>query len=119
MAEFDAVFAELRGLMLDAAAQMIVSRDEPGDLDLLAPFAHPRKPKTPMWFGAVRQGKAYVSFHLMPLYTHPDLAAAVPDRLKRRMQGKSCFNFKTLDPAQRADLHSLTRRCAEAYADRR
>ena len=104
--------------MLDAAPQMIVNKDDARTLDLIAGYADPRKPGSPMWFGAVRIGKAYVSYHLMPIYTEPALAAAVPDGLKKRMQGKSCFNFKTLDETQRADLQALTRQCAAAYGAR-
>ena len=50
-----------------------------------------------MYFGSVRLGKAYVSFHLMPLYMCPVLAKSIPPALKKRMQGKTCFNFKA-DP---------------------
>lgn len=115
-ADFSALFAELRALMLDAAGAMTVAKDEPGRLELNAAWAHPRKPKEPMWFGGVRAGRAYVSFHLMPLYTQAGLLDAVSPALRRRMQGKSCFNFTTADPAQLAELAALTRRCAEAYA---
>jgi hypothetical protein len=31
-----------------------------------------------MYFGSVRLGKAYVSFHLMPLYMCPVLAKSIP-----------------------------------------
>ncbi len=37
-----------------------------------------------------------------------------PD-LKKRMQGKSCFNFKTPDPVLFEELAALTRRCAKAF----
>jgi hypothetical protein len=42
-----------------------------------------------MYFGSVRLGKAYVTFHLMPLYMCPVLVHKVPPGLKRRMQGKT------------------------------
>lgn len=31
----------------------------------------------------------------MPIYTNPDLLDDMSDLLKKRMQGKSCFNFRT------------------------
>ncbi len=73
-----------------------------------------------MWFGAVKLGKAYVSFHLMPLYTSPTLKKAVPTSLKKRMQGKTCFNFKTV-PNQEvlADLKKLTAACAASWEEQR
>jgi len=48
-----------------------------------------------MFFGSVRLGKAYVSFHLMPLYMCPVLIESLSPALRKRMQGKTCFNFKT------------------------
>ena len=69
-----------------------------------------------MWFGAVKLGKAYVSFHLMPLYMSPALEKEISPTLKKRMQGKTCFNFKTV-PHQEllADLQKLTAACAAAW----
>ena len=62
-----------------------------------------------MWFGSVRMGKAYVSFHLMPLYMNPPLEKQIPPELKKRMQGKSCFNFKKEPEAEMlARLDALT-----------
>ena len=61
-----------------------------------------------MWFGSVRQGKAYVSFHLMPLYMNPPLLRAVSGNLRKRMQGKTCFNFKAApEPELLKDLRQL------------
>ena len=62
-----------------------------------------------MYFGSVRLGKAYVSFHLMPLYMTPELTDTISPALKKRMQGKTCFNFKTdPDPEAAAELKRLT-----------
>lgn len=52
----------------------------------------------PLFFAAVRLGKDKVLAYLMPVYTDPALLAEISLPLKKRMQGKSCFNFKTLDP---------------------
>jgi hypothetical protein len=61
-----------------------------------------------MWFGAVKLGKAYVSFHLMPLYMSPTLDKEISPALKKRMQGKTCFNFKVVpDEEVLADLKKL------------
>jgi hypothetical protein len=109
-------FDELRVLMLRAAPGMIVVKDEPGDLLLHAPWKNPLKPKEPMFFGNVRAGKAYAAFHLFPLYVLPELKAAVPDTLAKRMQGKTCFNFKAPDPERFAELEALTREAAERFA---
>jgi hypothetical protein len=52
----------------------------------------------PLFFGAVISGRAYVSFHLMPLYWDETLAKKLSPDLKKKMQGKSCFNFTAPDP---------------------
>jgi hypothetical protein len=116
MADFAAVYADLRALMLANAVGMRAAKDVPGHLEMLAPWPHPRKPREPMWFGMVKLGKAYVSYHLLPLYMNPAMQAKVTPALKKRMQGKACLNFKTSDPDVLAELATLTRAAAEAFA---
>jgi hypothetical protein len=43
----------------------------------------------------------------MPVYVHPELLDAIAPALRRRMQGKACFNFKTMDVALLAELATL------------
>jgi hypothetical protein len=70
---------------------------------------YPQHKGQPMFFGAVRRGKAYTSFHLMPLYMSPELTATISPALKKRIQGKTCFNFKTTPaPDSLAELKRLT-----------
>ena len=71
--------------------------------------------KKPMFFGAAVIKKNYVSFHLMPVYVHPELLEGISDGLRKRMQGKSCFNFKALDEDTLVELRQLTERGFEAY----
>jgi len=73
------------------------------------PSPFPQHKAQPMWFGEVRLGKAYASFHLMPLYMNEKLANSISPALKKRMQGKTCFNFKG-DPEEELleDLDRLT-----------
>lgn len=70
----------------------------------------------PIAFGSVKIGKAYVSYHLMAVYMYPDLAKQIPAELKKRMQGKSCFNFTRQDPGLFAALEDLTRKSRERFA---
>jgi hypothetical protein len=114
--QFADVYAKLRALMLESAAGMRVAEDGPGGLVMHAPIPHPYKPKEPMWFGAVQVGKAYVSYHLMPVYMNPAMQAQITPALKKRMQGKACFNFKAADEALFEDLRALTAAGAEAFS---
>ncbi len=59
-------------------------------MSTLAPEGE-RDPST--WFAGTRLGKRYVSYYLMPIYVQPSLLDDISPELRRRMQGKSCFNF--------------------------
>ena len=115
-ATLSSTFKELRALMLRNAKGMHILKEEPGYVQFMASWSHPSKPKVPMWFGGVREGKAYVAYHLMAVYTHPELAKSISPALRKRMQGKSCFNFTAPDPALWKELEKLTARAARLYA---
>jgi hypothetical protein len=46
----------------------------------------------------------------MPVYASPELDASVSSELRRRKQGKSCFNFTKVDETLVAELESLAAR---------
>jgi len=68
------------------------------------------------YFAGMRTGKRYVSYYLMPVYARPQLLDDISPALRKRMQGKSCFNFSTVDETLMGELESLTRRSYELYA---
>ena len=49
----------------------------------------------------------------MPVYVFPDLLDGISPELRRRMQGKSCFNFARVDTPLFAELETLTATCIE------
>ncbi len=107
----DAVFAELKPVLGKYAKRLTVKTDTPVEYTLVTKSAspYPQHKGQPMFFGSVRLGKAYVSFHLMPLYMNPALTKTVSPALKKRMQGKSCFNFKNHpEPETLSELTRLT-----------
>jgi len=73
------------------------------------------KRKTDYFFGAVMIKKNYVSYHLMPVYCEPKLLKDISPELKKRMQGKSCFNFKTIEKVKLKELSALTKKSFEYY----
>ncbi len=110
-ADFAAVFAALKPVLKRYAKRLSVRTDTPSEYRLLSRSPSPlhQHKGQPLYFGSVRLGKAYVSFHLMPLYMCPEVAKAISPRLKKRMQGKTCFNFKSApEPELIADLKLLT-----------
>lgn len=108
---FPAVFAELKPLLARYEGALVVKKDEPDDYYLDTP--HVEEYGKELFFGAVQIKKSYVSYHLMPVYMFPDLLDDLPEILRKRMQGKSCFNFKTIDEEQKAALDELTRKSFE------
>ncbi len=115
MPELSPVFAELRKVMAPYAAKLAATRDAADEL--YVDTTHIQKNKKPLFFGAVQVKKAYVSFHLMPVYMEPELLANVSSELKSRMQGKSCFNFNTLEPALFKELAALTKASYASYKE--
>lgn len=105
------VFDVLREVLRPYAVALEVKRDSASDFYL--DTRHIQKNKKPLFFGAVRVQKNYVSFHLMPVYLEPRLLDGVSERLMKRMHGKSCFNFIELDRSLAEELAALT---AAGYA---
>ena len=111
--EFVDVFEALRGILQRQAGRLSVTEDSSSRYCLEGGL-HP-KHKKPMAIAWVRVGRGYVSFHHMGVYAHPELLSDVSDKLRGRMQGKSCFNFKTLDRALLKELETLSRRGFDAF----
>ena len=77
--------------------------------------AKPDPKDKPEFFASAQVKKAAVSFYLMPIYCYPDLLDTISPELKKRMQGKSCFNFKTVDPELFSELKDLVERSYQRY----
>jgi hypothetical protein len=105
--DFPLVFARLKKILEPYASRLVVASDTPSSYSL--DTAHVLKNKQRLFFGAVRRGKAYVSFHLMPVYAAPELLEGLSPELKKRMQGKSCFNFTAVDERLFKELARLTK----------
>jgi hypothetical protein len=110
-ADFAEVFKALRGILAEYEPKLKVVRDEPTWYYLDTHTIGPNK--KPIMFGAVRIGKNYVSYYFMPVYG--GITAGLSPALKKRMQGKACFNFKEVDPALFKDLRTLTKRGFAAW----
>ena len=112
--KFDAVFDRLKAILAPYAAEMHVSADDPQNYGLDMAGPEERNPTT--WFGAVRRGKRYVSIYLMPVYVEPSLLDGASEGLRRRQQGKSCFNFAKVDEPLIGELEAILRRGYEQTA---
>ena len=120
--DFPPLFTRLRAILVPHAERLTVSEDTPTRYGLSAPVGpttlrlwggklkHPQIPV--VW---VQIGQAYVAYHLMPLYGSSPLAATLTPALKRRLHGKTCFNFKAIDEPLFAELADVTARGLAAY----
>jgi hypothetical protein len=111
--DFAAVFARLRTILTPYAPEMVVVKNDPQwyYLDTHSVGAN----KKPIAFAAVRLGKNFVGFYLMPLYMNPTLQARVSPALSKRKQGKTCFNFAAVDEGLFAELEALTKAGHECF----
>ena len=114
-AEFNQVFNELKSIFKPYAKRMAIASDT--DTYYLLNTRYIMKNKQSLCFGGVRLGKNYVSFYLMSVYACPDLLKAMSPELKKRMQGKSCFNFKEVDKKLFGELKTLTKAGAAKFTD--
>jgi hypothetical protein len=110
---FPEIFSALRGILERHTGKMVVSENGPIRYCLEGGL-HPTH-KKPMPIAWVEVGKSYVSFHHMGVYARPDLLNDVSKKLKARMQGKSCFNFTSVDEQLFAELEELTVRAFDAF----
>jgi len=103
--DFQSIFARLREILQSHAGGLVVSADKP-DYFCLQVRDSPRFRKSfPVTW--VKISKSYVGFHFMPVYFAPALLEDLSPRLKARMQGKSCFNFKSTDEQLFKELERL------------
>jgi hypothetical protein len=107
MADLDAVHGRLKAILAPYRSDLAVTRDGPGGMALELPGL---EGKPWGYVAGTRLGKRYVSFYLMPVYGSSGLAATISPGLRKRMQGKSCFNFTTVDEGLFAELADLAAR---------
>lgn len=120
--ELESVFARLRSILQKHGGALSVADDRPARYCLEA-SAGPATIKA--WGGKVKRptipvawveiGTAYVSYHLMALNGHAKLLDGMPTDLKARMQGKTCFNFTSVDEALFRELEHVTAQGIAAF----
>jgi len=67
------------------------------------------------FFAGVRVAPNHVAFHLMPVYTDPHLLDDVSPALRKRLKGKTTFDFVAADEALFSELEALVARSFDAY----
>jgi hypothetical protein len=89
--EFESAFRGLRKMLKPYDKKLRVTKDAPGNY--MSESKSIRYQGKPVMFAGITS-KSYVAFHLFPVYVFPNLLDGVSPELKKRMQGKTCWNFK-------------------------
>lgn len=110
---FPRVFEQLKKILQPYAKNLTVKTDTSDTYYLDGPYSE--KWKKELFFGSAQIKKNYVSFYLMPVYMYPELLKDISPELQKHMQGKSCFNFKKVEPELFQELEALTRKGAEKF----
>lgn len=116
-AECGPVFDSLRGLLEHYASRPGFTHTEASERYQLSSRTQADRVGRPLSVAGVQINRSYVSYHLMPLYMNPLLQKAVPPALKKRMQGKACFNFTSIDPELLQALRALTADAIASFTD--
>jgi hypothetical protein len=111
--EFPVVFEQLKNILKPYEPKLTLTANTSDSYSLDGPYNE--KWKKVIFFGAAQIKKNYVSFYLMPVYMYPELLQDVSPALKKRMQGKSCFNFKKVEPDLFEELKDLTRKGVDKF----
>ncbi|HOI29125.1 MAG TPA: hypothetical protein PLZ15_05125 [Melioribacteraceae bacterium] len=110
------VYTELKKILKKFENGMNVKDEGKENYYLIGPYSE--KFKKELWFASLHIKKNYVSYHLMPVYMYPELVKEIPSPLKKRMQGKSCFNFKEYDKELFQHLAKLTLSAHKMFSKR-
>jgi len=113
--DFPLVFEKLKAILKPYAKTLTVTADTPAAYSIDGPYSE--RHKKALFLGAAQIKKNYVSFYLMPVYIFPELLKGMSPELKKHMQGKSCFNFKHIEPELFKELKKLTRQGVERFRD--
>jgi hypothetical protein len=106
---FETTFAALKNLLKPFEQHFDVVKDTRNAYYLASKTAKTRS-KAAIWFGGVEIKKNYVTFHLIPVYTTPQLVKDLSPSLKKRMHGKGCFNFTDVEPGHLKELDAVTKK---------
>jgi hypothetical protein len=111
--DLDLAFQGLRKILKAYDKKLRIAKDGPGDY--LSESKAIRYQGRPVMFAGITS-KSYVALHLFPVYMFPDLLKGISPELKKRMQGKACWNFKKPEELLFAELGKLVEASFQRFA---
>ena len=102
--KFELAFQGLRKVLKPYDKKLRVLKDDAGNY--MSESKSLRYRGRPVMFVSI-VSKSYVAFHLFPVYMFPELLKGISPALKKRMQGKTCWNFTKAEGDLFAELGEL------------
>jgi hypothetical protein len=112
--EFELAFRGLRKVLKPYDKKLRVVKDDPGNY--MSESKSVRYQGKPVMFVSITI-KSYVALHIFPVYMYPDLLKGISPALKKRMQGKTCWNFKKAEEDLFAELGELVGASFRRFAE--
>jgi hypothetical protein len=112
--EFKQAFEGLRKILKPYDEKLRVIKDGPGGY--MSESKSIRYQGKPVMFVSITS-KSYVALHLFPVYMFPDLLKGISPELKKRMQGKTCWNFKKAEEPLFAELGRIVEASFRRFAE--
>jgi|SRR5271157_770464 len=112
--DFELAFQGLRKILKPYDKKLRVVKDGPGGY--MSESKSIRYQGKPVMFASITS-KSYVAFHLFPVYMFPNLLKGISPELKKRMQGKTCWNFKKPEEALFAELEGIVKASFQRFAE--
>ncbi len=104
----------LKALLQQYAPRLHVNQDSPTFYLLDAGYV-PEFKRT-MTFAGVQIRRAQVWFHLLPIYSHPELLGGISDGLRKHREGRAAFTFVRPERELFVELSALVDDGFELYA---
>jgi len=114
--DMDNVFKRLKTVLRGYANKLRIAKNDQEAYELCCKKTAPNG--AALYFGGVHFGKRHVSYHLFPVYVVPKLLEGMSPKLKKRMQGKSTFNFEEMDETLIEELAVLTQKGFDTFEAR-
>jgi hypothetical protein len=112
---FDATFDALKKMLKPYEKRCVVQQNGPMGYCLYTKKAIYQG--KPLYFAGANIKKNYVSFYLMTVYGSPEERSKISPALKKRMQGKACFNFTSAEPELMRELAGLVKSGSKRFLD--
>jgi hypothetical protein len=114
-----AIFGRLSASLKKLSPPMVCSKDTAKCVELIGntpvPYGSTKKIIPGMYFASVVARKDVVSFYFMPIYYHEKDFADIAPGLMKRLKGKTCFQFTTLEQIDEKEVSVMLKRGTQAW----